>query len=82
MGENHTITLVPSQSRPALTPNQLAELLGCSQVDRLFRCISGATNVSVFELGHLPLPNPMDLKRRLTQGFSMQDAVTDLFGTG
>lgn len=82
MGENHTITLVPSQSRPALTPNQLAELLGCSQVDRLFRCISAATNVSVFELGQLPLPNPMDLKRRLTQGLSMQDAVTDLFGEG
>lgn len=82
IGENHTITLVPSQSRPALTPSQLAELLGCSQVDRLFRCISGATNVSIFELGQLPLPDPGALKRRLTQGLSMQEAVTDLCGNG
>lgn len=82
IGENHTITLVPSPGRPALTPKQFAELLGCSQVDRLFRCISGATNVSVFELGQLPLPDPAALKRRLTQGLSMQDAVTELCGEG
>lgn len=80
IGENHTIMLIPAPGRPALTPNQLAELLGCRQVDRLFRCISGATNVSVFELGQLPLPDPDALKLCLGRGLSMQDAVTKLYG--
>lgn len=80
ISENHTIVLTPLRARPALTPSQLAELLGCSQIDRLFRCISGATNVSVFELGQLPLPDPEDLKRRLARRSSMQEAVNELFG--
>lgn len=81
VGENHTIVLVPTHARPALSPSQLAELLGCSQVDRLFRCISGATNVSVFELSQLPLPDPAALKRRLAQGLTMQEAATALFSS-
>lgn len=77
LGENHTIILIPRGNRPALTPKQLADLLGCSQVDRLFRCISGSTNVSAFELSQLPLPDPIALRESLTMGLSMQEAVTE-----
>jgi adenine-specific DNA-methyltransferase len=78
IGENHTITLSPVRSRPELSPGQLAALLSCPQIDRLFRCISGATNVSVFELNQLPLPDPAALKILLAQGRSMAEALTDL----
>lgn len=80
ISENHTIVLMPLGSRPALTPRRLAELLGCDQIDRLFRSISGATNVSIFELNQLPLPDPEELKRCLARGLSMQEAVTEIFG--
>lgn len=78
VGENHTVILVPVNDRSVLSPTQLAQLLGCTPVDRLFRCISGATNVSVFELGQLPLPDPKALKHRLDQGLSMEAAVHEL----
>jgi hypothetical protein len=32
-------------------------------MDRYFRCISGATNVSAFELSQLKLPDPRLLKQ-------------------
>lgn len=82
IGENHTITLAPIVSRPLLTPRQLAELFACSEIDRLFRCISGATNVSVFELSQLPLPNPGELKALIAQGLTIQAAVTTLCSRG
>jgi adenine-specific DNA-methyltransferase len=78
IGENHTVTLVPRRLRPDLSPSQLAELLACPQIDRLFRCISGATNVSVFELNQLPLPDPSALKRRLSAGLSVAQALVEL----
>lgn len=78
IGENHTITLVPTSARPGLPPSQIAVLLGCPQIDRLFRCISGATNVSVFELNQLPLPDLAALKGRLAQGRSMAQALSDI----
>lgn len=78
IGENHTIALSPMRSRPELSPRLLAELLSCPQIDRLFRCISGATNVSVFELNQLPLPDPATLKIVLAQGLSMAEALTCL----
>src|SRR5258706_234459 len=63
VGENHTVILEQIDSEPALTPRQLAQLLGTSVVERHFRCISGSTNVSAFELSQLPLPDPALLKR-------------------
>lgn len=78
IGENHTIALLPVRSRPELSPSHLAALLSCPQIDRLFRCISGATNVSVFELNQLPLPDPAALKILLAQGRSMSEALTEL----
>lgn len=80
VGENHTIILIPKVARPRISPRQLAALLGCNEIDRLYRCISGAANVSVFELGQLPLPDPNDLKRALQRGVSVELAVKQLMG--
>lgn len=60
---------------PALTPAQLVQLLGTPTVDRYFRCISGATNVSVFELNQLRLPDPDRLRIYLEKGLDMASAA-------
>lgn len=75
VGENHTVILEQVSPEPALTPAQLVQLLGTPTVDRYFRCISGATNVSVFELSQLRLPDPGQLRGYLAQGFDMANAA-------
>lgn len=75
VGENHTVILEQVTDHPALTPEELAALLGTPPVDRYFRCISGAPNVSVFELGQLCLPPPDRLRDYLSQGMDMASAA-------
>jgi adenine-specific DNA-methyltransferase len=58
----------------------MAEPLRSWPVDRYFRCISGATNVSAFELNQLVLPDPAALKLELQKGGSMDDAVRRTIG--
>lgn len=83
VGENHTVILEQVVAKPALTPKQMAELLGSDVIDRSFRCISGATNVSVFELSQLSLPDPALLQRFLVRGNSIKVAVRKVvFGCG
>lgn len=83
VGENHTVILEQVVAKPALTPRQMVELLGSDVVDRSFRCISGATNVSAFELSQLSLPDPALLKRFIIRGNSIEDAVRKaVFGSG
>jgi hypothetical protein len=75
VGENHTVILEQVIPEPALPPAQLAQLLGTPTVDRYFRCISGATNVSSFELNQLRLPDPSRLKKYLVQGHDIAEAA-------
>jgi len=75
VGENHTVILEQTASEPALDPEQLARLLATPTVDRHFRCISGATNVSIFELSQLRLPDPVRLRHFLAQGLDMPSAA-------
>lgn len=75
VGENHTVILEQVVPKPALPPAQLAQLLGTSTVDRYFRCISGAANVSAFELKQLCLPDPDRLKKYLAEGHDMAAAA-------
>ncbi|MFX1737143.1 N-6 DNA methylase [Paraburkholderia sp. A1RI_3L] len=79
VGENHTVILEQVSPEPALTPELLAQLLATPTVDRYFRCISGATNVSVFELSQLRLPDPGQLRSLLAQGHDMSSAVRKAF---
>ncbi|MHA6842557.1 HsdM family class I SAM-dependent methyltransferase [Ralstonia pseudosolanacearum] len=75
VGENHTVILEQVSPEPALTPEQLVQLLATPTVDRYFRCISGATNVSIFELSQLRLPDPKRLRSLLAQGYDMPSAA-------
>jgi adenine-specific DNA-methyltransferase len=63
-----------------LPPAKLAKLLSTHTVDRYFRCISGATNVSAFELNQLALPDPDALAKTITSGKSMNEAVNLAYG--
>ena len=75
VGENHIVILEQVAPEPALSPAQLAQLLGTPTVNRYFRCISGAINVSSFELNQLRLPNPDRLKQYLAQGYNIAEAA-------
>jgi len=76
IGENHTVILEQESGRALLSPGELVELFRSTPVDRYFRCISGATNVSVFELSQLPLPDPAWLRAKLREGESMEAALS------
>jgi len=65
--ENHVIVLEPI-SGTAIAPDLMAGLLNTRSVDRVFRSISGASNVAVSELNELLLPDP----RVLTQCFEVE----------
>lgn len=81
VGENHLVILeVSDEASPVLTPRQMAQLFAVPAVDRYFRCISGATNVSAFELGQLALPNPHQVRQLLLDGLSMPEAVQTAYG--
>ncbi|WP_321853907.1 HsdM family class I SAM-dependent methyltransferase [Burkholderia cenocepacia] len=80
VGENHVVIVEQHANSPALTPRQLTQLLSTEPVDRYFRCISGATNVSAFELRQLKLPDPNVLKQHLAVGIGMEAAVKRAFG--
>jgi adenine-specific DNA-methyltransferase len=78
VGENHIVILEQVASSPVLSPEELAALLSTAGVDRYFRCISGATNVSAFELNQLALPPADALRRLLDAGIPMNQAVRQL----
>jgi adenine-specific DNA-methyltransferase len=62
IGENHVVFLVPAVPKPILNTAQMVKLISSSSVDILYRCMSGAVNISAHELNNLPLPCPENLK--------------------
>lgn len=72
--ENHVIVLEPS-SEAALPPEELAAILNTQPVDRVFRAISGASNVAVSELDELLLPDPARLTELRSHGACVDDVV-------
>lgn len=79
IGENH-VTFLVARSSPAVSPEMLARIMSSKPVDRLFRCRSGANNVSVYELSHLPLPDPDVVQKALDRGAGIDDAVRAGYG--
>ncbi|MBZ0132419.1 MAG: N-6 DNA methylase [Rhodocyclaceae bacterium] len=79
VGENHVVFLEQVGKNPVLTPTQLAKVLRSKPIDRLFRCISGANNISAFELSQLPLPEPAALVRELSLSEDIDIAVQNAF---
>ncbi len=80
VGENHVCFLEQVKNDPDITPELLAKILRTRTVDRLFRCISGATNVSAYELLHLPLPDPKKILNAIAQGLDIDAAVRKAYG--
>ncbi len=76
VAENHVVVL--EQVERGVAPERLARILASAPIDRYFRCISGSTNVSAFELRHLPLPNP-SLMMELTTSTELDVAVYEAF---
>lgn len=79
IAENHVVIIEANCKSPILSPTQLAKLLSTHAIDRNFRCISGANNVSIFELNQLALPDPLAIKKALDSGTPMNDAVNRSF---
>jgi adenine-specific DNA-methyltransferase len=80
VGENHVCFLEQASNNCEISPELLVQILRTRTVDRLFRCISGATNVSTYELQHLPLPDPRQLLAAMAQGLDVEAAVRHAFG--
>ncbi len=78
--ENHVLVLEQVTDEVAIDETELVELLKATAVDRYFRCISGAINVSIFELMQLPLPDPTRLRALLDSGIPMEEAAESAFG--
>lgn len=72
--ENHVIVLEPV-SKNAMAPEKLAAILNTQPVDRVFRAISGASNVAVSELDELLLPDPAHFKHVKPRGNGLDDTV-------
>lgn len=78
LGENHTVILEATES-PLISTKELASLLSTSGIDRYYRCISGSSNVSIFELSQLPMPDPARLRAALDSGKSMEAAAATAY---
>lgn len=76
--ENHVVALL-KQDQSEWEPHELAALLQTSLVDRLYRAISGSSNVGTYELGQLPLPCPYKLRAELSKGRDMESAIRRAF---
>ncbi|AMO92738.1 eco57I restriction-modification methylase family protein [Collimonas fungivorans] len=79
IGENHVVILEATSPTPIVSTETLTQLFSSALIDRNFRCISGATNVSIFELNQLPLPSPIYLTRFLKEGMEMETAINTAF---
>jgi adenine-specific DNA-methyltransferase len=79
VAENHVVVLERVTER-GWEPDFIAQVLGTRVMDRLFRMISAASNVSLYELDALPLPNPDRLRVALATGMSTDAAVVSAFG--
>lgn len=79
LGENH-VNFIVANNGSAVSAKLLVKILTSGPVDRLFRCRSGATNVSAYELGELPLPNPDVVRSELAAGADIDAAVRAGFG--
>ncbi|MGC2519128.1 MAG: N-6 DNA methylase [Burkholderiales bacterium] len=80
IGENHIVILEQVEEKAALNVLDMSKLLATTPVDRYFRCISGATNVSAFEMRQLSLPDPQKLQAELNKGSSMEEAAHHSLG--
>lgn len=76
--ENHVIALLQAQNS-SWTPQEMAAILQTNLVDRLYRALSGSSNVGAYELRELPLPCPRKLRAHLISGHDLESAIRKAF---
>lgn len=79
VGENHVCFIEQAKDKVAVDTDLLCSILRTRTIDRLFRCMSGATNVSAYELHSLPLPDPERVQSALQAGTPLEAAVRTAF---
>ncbi|ABM39974.1 Eco57I restriction-modification methylase domain-containing protein [Polaromonas naphthalenivorans] len=79
VAENHVVVL---QTQPGnrWTPALMAKVLNSAGINRLYRSISGASNVATSELLALPLPPPRELDEALSRTEDIDEAIRIAFG--
>jgi adenine-specific DNA-methyltransferase len=75
LGENHVNLLVPEGEASSIDLEVLAQVLNSEPVDEAFRCLSGSSAVSKYELSRLPLPDMEYVQKRIVEGFAIGEAV-------
>lgn len=83
--ENHVNMVVPHDVCSPVPLWVMARLLNSEMVDQAFRCISGSVAVSAYEMESMPLPDPVELMRKLRlgriapQSLKFDEIVTSLY---
>jgi len=80
VGENHVCFIESLSGANSVDYLLLCSILRTKVLDRLFRCVSGATNVSAYELNQLPLPDPNLVSSAISRGFDIEEATMIGFG--
>lgn len=80
VGENHVCLIEQNSEGGRVDADTLCAILRTRIVDRLFRIMSGVTNVSAYELQLLPLPDPDVVLAHLAAGSDIESAVRVGFG--
>ncbi|EOX9655850.1 Eco57I restriction-modification methylase domain-containing protein [Pseudomonas aeruginosa] len=80
VGENHVCLIEQNAEGGRVDAETLCAILRTRTVDRLFRIMSGVTNVSAYELQLLPLPDPDVVLAHLAAGSDIESAVRAGFG--
>ena len=75
LGENHVNLIVPRTSTCTADLKLLSKTLNSAPVDAAFRCLSGSSAVSKYELNRLPLPDLAVVKKGLDEGYCIDEAV-------
>lgn len=76
--ENHVIILEQHEDK-GWCPEEFSKLLSTAVIDSVFRSISGASNVSIFELNELPLPCPSTLKNMWNDCKNHEELVVNAY---
>lgn len=79
VAENHVITLIAKQDS-LWSPKLIASLMNSVVVNRLYRAISGATNVAVSEIVQMPLPDPEKLRIAMVNEVDTDKAIRKAYG--
>lgn len=73
--ENHVNFLAPTENYSCPDLSLLAQVLNSEPIDEAFRCMSGTTAISKYELSKLPLPDIDDVQQLIKDGLEIDDAV-------